>query len=395
MEEHLIAWSWILNNYKQDLAEKSDKELANLILLPGLSTAKEVTGVSGRGVGMDVVAACVEKLGGSLEISTKEFKGTTMLLRLPLTLAIIPSLLIRVDNYRFAIPQANLEELVCLYDDEIRAELESVGSQELFRLRQRLLPIVRLREILEHDEPLSEEDRLALMKSRQGSSETRKSLVFVVVKFGGDCFGLIVDEVLGTEEIVVKPMHPSLKGLDCYSGATVLGDGEVALILDVEGISKFSGITYHQVRNDETMDDQGKDDDSLSVLLFKSGLEEQFAIELSKITRVEHIQDSDIEKAGDQLFVNIDNIPTRVIKLNDYIPVSPCQESNEMFLILPKGGQPFGLLINSIINIQDVNNNLSEESFAHAGIIGSALVDNQMTLFVDINKVGQMALDCN
>jgi two-component system chemotaxis sensor kinase CheA len=380
---------------EEEIAAMSDKELANLITLPGLSTAQKVTDVSGRGVGMDVVCSSIEKLGGSLEIATEKGKGTTIVLKLPLTLAIIPSLLVRVGSERFAIPQVSLEELVCLYDEDVHAKLEVADRQEIYRLRDRLLPLVRLQEILEHREPFSEEDKMALIRKHQEFDEDqkqkRKSLVFAVLKLGNDRFGLIVDEVLGSEEIVVKPMHPALKALHCYSGATVLGDGKVALILDVEGISAFANISYHRLR-EEAAKKQKEEGELRSVLLFKNGQEEQFALPLTDIKRIEHVSRSRFEKAGPHLFVNVDDRPTRVVKLDEHIPVSPCQENEEMYLILPKGERSFGVLASSLLDIEGLRGQLDRESFAAEGLSGSILLEDQMTLFVDINKVGDMAL---
>lgn len=381
---------------EQEISEMTQKELANLITLPGLSTAQKVTDISGRGVGMDVVRTSIEKLGGSMEIETEEGKGTTILLKLPLTLAIIPSLLIRVDNERFAIPQISLEELVCLYDEDIYNKFEIADKQTVYRLRGQLLPVIQLKDILSQNKSFSEEDKANYIHRYQESKNEPckgKSLTFAVLKLGNNRFGLIMDEVLGSEEIVVKPMHPSLKQLSCYSGSTVLGDGKVALILDIEGISRFAGVSYHQTRSDSKNNQQKQCENTQSVLLFKSGAEEQLAVPLDQIKRIQPILPEKFEKAGQHTFINVDDTPTRIVKINDFIPLSACQESKEMFLILPKDQHPFGLLISSLVNIQNVTNDLNTESFQSKGLLGSALVNDQMTLFVDINKVGKMALE--
>ena len=202
---------------------------------PGFSTASEVSDVSGRGVGMDVVKSSIEKLGGEIDFESKVGQGTKFILSLPLTLAIIPCLIIKVDGERFAIPQVNLVELVCLYDEEVVTLIENTGDIEVYRLRNKLLPMVRLSDILGSVKPFSSTDRAQITqkysaerkiardqyqnaKKSANSSELkslRQALNFAVVKISGKIFGIIIDEVVGTEEIVVKPMHPYLKSLHC------------------------------------------------------------------------------------------------------------------------------------------------------------------------------------
>ncbi|MFC1746559.1 chemotaxis protein CheA [Candidatus Riflebacteria bacterium] len=257
-------------NFKSqiELDGMSEKELLNLILLPGFSTAGEVSDVSGRGVGMDVVRTSIENLGGILELHSQKGKGTTVHMRLPLTLAIIPSLIVNVDNERFAIPEVNLEELVCLYDEEVKTKIETAAGKEVFRLRDQLIPMVRLSEVLKSPSPFSEErwakisrdyrDQLEesyqeylIKKKKEPNQKFRQSINFAVIKVGINRFGLIVDEIIGTEEIVVKPMHHLVSALTCYSGATIMGDGGVALILDLMGIAKFAGISWDKLKEDE------------------------------------------------------------------------------------------------------------------------------------------------
>ena len=199
----------------------SATEVLQLIFTPGFSTAAAVTNVSGRGVGMDVVKTNIEAIGGTIEIESVLGRGTTCRLRIPLTLAIVSSLTIECAGDRYAIPQVNLAELVALDSRQAADQLERVGTAEVFRLRGMLLPIVRLSDVLEL-EPGREDGQL----------------VIAVLQTDGRRFGLLVDRVLNSEEIVVKPLSARLKSIGIYSGATILGDGAVALILDVQALAK-------------------------------------------------------------------------------------------------------------------------------------------------------------
>jgi two-component system chemotaxis sensor kinase CheA len=211
-----------------ELAAMSTAELQALVLLPGFSTAEQVTEVSGRGVGMDVVKTNVEHVGGSLQIESSPGGGTSVHLRLPLTLAIIPCLIVTAGGQRYAIPQKDLEELVCLEGDKA-GKVETANDQEVYRLRNRLLPLVRLSELLARPRPFDAAARAEILHRPRPANAL---VSFAVVKVGGERFGLVIDGFLNTEEIVVKPMHPVLKPLRIFSGATIMGDGRVALILD-------------------------------------------------------------------------------------------------------------------------------------------------------------------
>ena len=406
-----------------DLAQLSDKEVLSLITLPGFSTAQKVSDISGRGVGMDVVRHAIDELGGNLELETWPGQGTSLHLRLPLTLAIIPCLIVTVAGHRFAIPQVNLEELVCLYDDDVRTQIEVAGNQEVYRLRNRLLPMVRLNEILARPTPFTRKTKahIAGRHHRQGADAAPEdqspggsgsdpaftvlsqsqsphavadSLSFAVVKVGAERFGLIVDKVIGTEEIVVKPMHSSLKSLQCYSGATVMGDGSVALILDIEGIARHAGVFLEQP--EETfISKKGtgvSDEDTQSILIFRNGPQEQFALALPLIRRIEKIAMRDVETVGQKEFITIDKQSTLVIRLDRLLSVSPCDPKEEMFLILPKFiKRSFGLLMSQIIDIVETPIRLNTESYVEEGLLGTDVILGHLTLFPDLYRLIELA----
>lgn len=380
----------------EEIESLSQQELVNLVMAPGFSTAEKISDVSGRGVGMDVVRSSIEKLGGTFELSSKVNKGTSVHMRLPLTLAIIPSLIISVLGRRYAIPQVGLEELICLYDDDVRNKVERAGEQEVFRLRGRILPLVRLNEVLlnanKFNHNLRSEIAEKYRKQTEGKDLHGEILSIAVVRVGSEKYGLIVDEVQGTEEIVVQPMHPSVKQLDIYPGATVLGDGKVALILDVEGIARHAGLRSVK---EETMSLEGESKhitDKQTVLLFRSGEKEQFAITLQLVKRIQQIKTEQIERAGNEEYITVDGESTYILRLDEVLDVSPYKEKNEKFLILPKHcKRPFGILISEIIDIQEVDFQLKESGYQREGLLGTSIIRDHMTLFIDIFRVIEMA----
>ncbi|MBN9326533.1 MAG: chemotaxis protein CheA, partial [Cellulomonas sp.] len=214
----------------EQLAAATPADLMQLLFLPGFSTAEQVTNVSGRGVGMDVVRTKIESVGGSVDVESKPGIGTTWRLRIPLTLAIMPALTVECGEERFAVPQVNLLELVAV-DDRNATSIEYVHSAPVYRLRGDLLPLVSLAHVL--DGTTQADGSAPVLSVAPGSSA-----VIAVVASDDVRFGMVVDRVLDTEEIVVKALSPRLKSIGTYSGATVLGDGRVALILDVQGLAR-------------------------------------------------------------------------------------------------------------------------------------------------------------
>ncbi|MCP4347498.1 MAG: hybrid sensor histidine kinase/response regulator [Desulfobacterales bacterium] len=375
-----------------ELERMNDREIMQLILLPGFSSAESISEVSGRGVGMDVVMAGVEKLGGNLDFESRAGQGTHFHLRLPLTLAIIPCLIVGVGKNRYAIPQVNLVELVCLYDEDVKTKIERADDQEVYRLRDRLLPMVRLSESLSRPEPFTREVRSEITEHYRNFQypESSHSLNFAVVKVRADRFGLIIDSVLGTEEIVVKPMHSAMKFLDIYSGATVMGDGKVALILDIESIAAHAGLTFDDT--DRSSVHAKGDRDLQTVLLFKYGEKEQFAIALPIIRRVERISVSEIEHIGEKEFITINGISTLVLRPDKVLNVSPGNEKEEMFLILPKYiKRPVGLLASTLVDIEESPVKLNADSYVEDGIMGTSIIRGCMTLFTDMFRLVEKA----
>lgn len=388
-----------------ELEQMSHQEVLNLVFLPGFSTMDKADDVSGRGVGMDVVKTCIEKIGGSFEFESKAGEGTSILLQLPLTLAIIPSIIVSASGYLYAIPQVSLVELVTLYDDDVRNKIERADDQEVYRLRGRLLPIVRLAEVLVRSRLFTKETRAEVAEKFYELSRTEKpanqptasscelgdedeiSLSFVVLKVGNNHYGLVVDKIIGTEEIVVKPLHPAVKQLGIYAGATIMGNGKTALILDVGGIARHTGITLAEKIMEER-EKEFRTEDLQTVLLFKSGPLEQLALSLPLIRRIEPIQMKDVELIGDKEYITVDGVSTLIIRLDHLLKVSPIVDQDRMFLILPRHlKRPVGILMSGFVDVVDTAVDLNLNSYQADGFLGTAIINNSMTLFLDIYRL--------
>jgi two-component system, chemotaxis family, sensor kinase CheA len=269
----------------EQAAGMSEREALQLIFLPGFSTASAVTTVSGRGVGMDVVRANVEKVGGSVEVESRRGEGTTLRLRVPLTLAIVPSLVVRSGGQSFALPQSALVELVDIPEREVTRVVQRIGSAELYRLRERLLPMVWL-------------DRLLGLEA--GSPDSSMGRYMAVLEADGCRYGLVVDDLMSPEEIVVKPLSPVLREIGLFSGATVLGNGTLALILDVGATAARAGVKPIEEESAGTDSSEAtvQEASGESFLIFEDRARERMALPLDMVERIESVPLERIEYAG-------------------------------------------------------------------------------------------------
>jgi two-component system chemotaxis sensor kinase CheA len=266
----------------------TERDLHNLIFLPGLSTAQKVSNVSGRGVGMDVVKTNIEKIGGIVDVHSRRGLGTTFRIKIPLTLAIIPALIVTSGGDRYAVPQSSLLEVVRLKGAQVRERIETVHGAPLYRLRGNLLPLVYLNHELEIEAtPLA-----------PGAEET---VNIVVLQADSQRFGLVVDQVNDTEEIVVKPLGQQLRGITAFAGATIMGDGRVALILDILGIARQASVISEVPARGFAQAGAAKGDESVrkqALLLFLARDGRRMAIPLSLVARLEEFSRSDVERFG-------------------------------------------------------------------------------------------------
>ena len=364
----------------------SEREAVRLIFHPGFSTAEAVTDVSGRGVGMDVVRSNIEKLGGTVDIETQIKVGTTIIVTLPLTLAIIPSLIIRSGSDRYAIPQVNIAELVRIgVEDENR--IEQVTDKEVLRLRGSLLPLVRL------DEALGQTSA----KSSESPSESSDPNIrhIAVVESGPLRYGMVVDDVCDSEEIVVKPLGRHLSECPCLSGATILGDGRVALILDVNGTaqqSKLRSTDQEQAgqQSDELM--ESSSENTQSVLLFTNDPNEQFAIPMELVARIERVRSGQVVSVGSQELLHYRDGSLPLLRLENVANATAGPSLDWIYVVVfEASGREVGIIASHLIDIREVQDTFDTTTFDDEGVIGSQVIDDKTTRLLDTIELARKA----
>jgi len=377
---------------RADLDQLNDKDVFSLIMTPGFSTVAEMSDISGRGVGMDVVKTAISQIGGVIEIDSEPGNGIQLNMSLPLTLAIIPCLIILSSNERFAIPQVNMDEMVRLYQGT-DSFIESSGDQEVYRLRNHLLPIVRLNELLKRPIRYTNEDRAEITESYAPIRASSQSVIFAVVKTGSRKFGLIIDKMTGTEEIVVNPLPNTLKNLHIYQGTTIMGDGEVAMVLDVDGIARHVGVEFNRSIKEKHLSESRKmaGSNTERILTFQYGPKEQYAIPLILVRRLTQITEDQIEKVGrndDREFVVIDGEPVFIVRLDRIMEVSSCTPQQQYYLCLfKKSGAPFGILFTNLLGVTEMPDTIQEENYNLDCVFGCTIVYDRLTLLLDINEL--------
>ena len=355
-------------------ARMSEREMVNLIFLPGFSTAEKVTNVSGRGVGMDVVKTNIEKIGGSVDVSSKFGRGTTLKVKIPLTLAIIPALMVTTRGNRYAIPQVSLLELVRLGEQAGKA-MEMVHGAPIYRLRGNLLPLVYLNR------------ELKLGESAGGAGSAN----LVVLQADGRQFGLLVDAINDSKDIVVKPLGKHFKGLSAFSGATILGDGTVALILDVVGLAQKANVVSeardrtHATAANVSLDGAGQ---RQTLLICRYGLDEWVAIDLSSVARLEQFPLTAIEKSGGHAVVQYRGQIMPLIHLSDVLGGAHGEEKQSTLnvVVYHDQGKSVGLVVAQIADIVEERVEVKSE---HDGgyLSGSAVVQGKVTDILDVRRV--------
>lgn len=362
------------------LARMTDREVVLLVFHPGLSTADKVTNVSGRGVGMDVVKSNIEKIGGVVDLKSSPGQGTTIRVKIPLTLAIIPALLVSCAGETYAIPQVSLLELVRVDTESQAGGIEMAHGAPVYRLRGRLLPLVFLDRAL---------GRRAEAEETSGGSAHELSIV--VLQAGEHQFGLVVDDINDTQEIVVKPLGKQIKQLDCFAGATILGDGRVALILDVLGLALSSKVMRdsggrHCAEGDAQARSAGGNRESL--LLFSVGAGSRMAVPLAKVTRLEEFPRSAIERAGDRAVAQYRG---RILPLLDLPALleagSKLEDADTIQVVVySEAAGQFGLVVHEIIDVVEAVFAVEQRSDKR-GVLGSAIVEDCVTDLIDPHTV--------
>ena len=367
---------------EQRAARQSERELLQLIFLPGFSTAAAVTNVSGRGVGMDVVRTNVEKIGGKVEIDSRTGKGTTLRMRIPLTLAIIPALIVRSVSQSFALPQGALSELVHVPPEQAAAAIEWMEGAPLYRLRGKLLPLVFL-------------DRL-LMPGGDHKPSTERDNFIAVLDADGRRFGLVVDGLADPEEIAVKPLSAVLKDIGLYSGATVLGNADLALILDPGSIAVRAGVTMSAGEEQARAADGETDAETAKKLefLLVEADGRQAAVPLADVLRIEQLPLSRIEYIGYRPVLNFEG---QLLPVEDsggvLAAVKGKQERQIIVVVCREGNRHVGIAVSHVLDVAAGGDLFEAGTSQRTG--GVTLLKNRVTGVVDLGGVAPLPMDQN
>jgi two-component system chemotaxis sensor kinase CheA len=357
----------------EQLRGMGPREIISLIFTPGFSTAEQVTNVSGRGVGMDVVRTNIEKIGGTVDVQSDLGVGTTIRIKIPLTLAIIPALTVECAGERYAVPQVSLEELLCIEGDQARTGVEYLSGAPVFRLRGNLLPLVWLDHVLD----------------LSAAPHVDDAVYILVLQAEGRRFGLVVDRVLNTEEIVVKPLSRQLKGIGTYAGATILGDGRVALILDVRALARRA----HVVREGDSNIDAAKQaavvatQDGPEPLLVVAVGERRLGVPLSMVTRLEEIPAAGVERVGQREVVQYRGQLLPLARLANVLgaQAGPSDDEQLKTIVYTQGRRSVGLVVDAVVDIATEEPKSRGEVSDH-GLSGVAVVQERVTELLDMEQ---------
>jgi len=357
-----------------ELEKMTEAQIHKFIFEPGFSTAAAVTSVSGRGVGMDVVRTNIDQIGGTIDIKSVAGEGTSVTIKIPLTLAIVSALIVEAGGDRFAIPQLSVVELVrARANSEHR--IERIKDTAVLRLRNKLLPLMHLKKLLKIDD---------------GSSSDPENGFIVVTQVGNQTFGIVVDCVFHTEEIVVKPMSTKLRHIDMFSGNTILGDGAVIMIIDPNGIAKALGAagSASQAVADEHAAHHAVGGEQLtSLLVFRAGTAQPKAVPLALVTRLEEIAADKIEISNGRYMVQYRDQLMPLVQMEG---VSVQTTGSQPILVFADETRAMGLVVDEIIDIVEERLHI-QVSGAKDGILGSAVIKGQATEVIDVGHFLPMA----
>ncbi len=361
-----------------ELEKMSEAQIYKYIFAPGFSTAAKVTSVSGRGVGMDVVRTNIETIGGTVDLKSAVGKGTTFTIKIPLTLAIVSTLIVESCGDRFAIPQLSVVELVRVQNNS-EHRIERIKDTPVLRLRNKLLPLVPLAGLL----------------NIEGLAEKSEDDGFIVVmQVGNVTFGLVVDGVFHTEEIVVKPMSKMLRHITMFSGNTILGDGSVIMIVDPNGVASAIGTAVASDTLDNHENDAAargvENDAKISMLLFRAGSPEPKAVPLSLVTRLEEFEIEKIEHSNGRDLVQYRGSLMPLVYPN--YDVHRREEGTQPMLVFSDAGRSMGLVVDEIVDIVEETLDIQVGSDI-AGILGSAVIKGKATEIIDIGHYLPLAFE--
>ena len=357
-----------------DLEKMTEAQIHKFIFAPGFSTAAAVTSVSGRGVGMDVVRTNIDQIGGTIDVKSVAGQGSSVTVKIPLTLAIVSALIVEAAGDRFAIPQLAVVELVrARANSEHR--IERIKDTAVLRLRNKLLPLMHLKKLLKIDD---------------GSSSDPENGFIVVTQVGSQTFGIVVDGVFHTEEIVVKPMSTKLRHIEMFSGNTILGDGAVIMIIDPNGIAKALGTSVeasHEIADENAAMRAGAAEQLTSLLVFRAGSAQPKAVPLGLVTRLEEIAADKLELSNGRHMVQYRD---QLMPLVQMAGVSVATSGVQPILVFADDGRSMGLVVDEIIDIVEERLHI-EVAGSGEGILGSAVIKGQATEVIDVGHFLPMA----
>ena len=372
----------------------SDAEAVRLIFHPGLSTAEEVTTLSGRGVGMDVVKSTFEKIGGVIDIDSKVDSGTTILVHLPTTMAIMSSLIVRIDGDRFAIPHSELKEVILVRPDD-EQQIELMRGKMVYRLRGSLIPILDLKEITELE--IEQKDDITLDVVFEELTVDAAEQLFVVLHSGVNKFGLKIDSIDHTEEIVVKPLAQILRTLSYYAGSSILGDSDVAMVLSANGICQNRSLHFDNFDSQSEANNLSETtrisdlQENQDLLVFKANDIEQLAIPLSLVFKVEQINLKDVQQMSDKYFIQLEGKNVLLLYLHEYLDLKPFKSNSQNFyVILPKIDDFNGGIVAAEINEPvHMKLNLNSHPIDDMAILGVTTIRNKVTYLIDVFSLAE------
>src|SRR6476646_5932071 len=359
---------------ESEIEKMTEAQIHKFIFAAGFSTAAQVTSVSGRGVGMDVVRNNIDQIGGTIDVKSVPGEGSSFTIKIPLTLAIVSALIVEAAGDRFAIPQLAVVELVRARSNSDH-RIERIKDTPVLRLRNKLLPLIHLKKLLKID----------------GGAEADAENGFIVVtQVGSQTFGIVVDGVFHTEEIVVKPMSTKLRHIEMFSGNTILGDGAVIMIIDPNGIAKAlgaAGAASHEISDDNAALRASAAEQLTSLLVFRAGSAQPKAVPLGLVTRLEEIATDKIELSNGRYMVQYRD---QLMPLVQMAGVTVASSGAQPILVFADDGRSMGLVVDEIIDVVEERLNI-EVAGSSEGILGSAVIKGQATEVIDVGHFLPMA----
>jgi two-component system chemotaxis sensor kinase CheA len=362
-----------------DADAMSDREAVHLIFAPGFSTAEQVTDVSGRGVGMDVVRSNIEKLGGHVDVHSSLGRGTTIAITIPLTLAILPAMVLNSGSRRYVMAQANVAELVRIRGGESKERIVRMDGREVLRLRGAVLPLLRLG---------------AVLGASSGAAVVDvDAATIVVVEAGNIRYGLVVDAPPDAEEIVVKPLGRHLKGRAEYAGATILGDGCVAMILDAAGIAEGAQLVGADSQAAAAEAVPGDAAESVDMVLFRNHADESFAVPLGLVERIQRVETRALTEVGGRLLYTEGDKVLPVVRLERVLTArAPAESARTSVLVLRLGKERFGVLAPQVEDILSLAIRIDDRTLVEAGVLGSFQRGTTTVRMLDVGTVARTVL---